>query len=272
MAPTHLGIVDWGVGGLGLVRLLDDARLAVPVTYWSDTGSVPYGLQRPEELADRLRWVVARLAERGCTEVVLACNAASTAVDRLADAAVPVEGIIASGIAATEATLAEHPGPCDPSVARVVGVVGGAGTIRSGRYRRGLAAPGRRVVSRVAQPLSAHIEAGRTATDAFAVDLRRIVAPLRGADVVVLACTHYPAASDSFAAALPGSVLVDPAAALARSLVARHAVAARLSLASTSPADDGLSARTFVTTGDPAAMRSAADAAWSHPLADISQV
>ncbi|QXC63117.1 aspartate/glutamate racemase family protein [Aquihabitans sp. G128] len=258
--PAHLGVVDWGIGGLGLLGRLDAAVPGLAVTYWSDTGAAPYGLLGPPALADRLRLVVAALADRGCTEVVLACNAASTAVDRLADAALPVDGIIGAGLAATEAALAALDRPDAGEV--LVGVVGGQGTIRSGRYRRGLAAPGRRVRSRVAQPLSAHIEAGRTGSPAFEADLARIVGPLRGAAAVVLACTHYPAAAPSFAAQLPGTVLVDPAAALADELVARHGAAAA----------DRTGARTFVTTGDPAALRRGAARAWSYAVADAARV
>ena len=112
------------------------------------------------------------------------------------------------------------------------------------------------MVSRVAQPLSAHIEAGRTGTAAFAHDLRRIVAPLRAADAVVLACTHYPAATEHFAAELPGVALVDPVVPLAADLAARHAGSTTL--------DPG--SRTFLTTGDPAAMARAARLAWSLDL------
>lgn len=245
-APGHpcLGVVDWGIGGVGLVRLLDDAVPGLPVLYWSDTGAVPYGLVPTAELAARLRLVVGELAARGCTEVVLACNAASTVLDRLAGAAVPVSGVIAAGIAAV------------PEGAGVVGVVGGRRTIASGAYRRGLAGAGRTVVSRVAQPLSGHIEAGRVDTPAFAADLHRIVAPLRGADAVVLACTHYPAAAHRFAAELPGTVLVDPVVGVAEALARRH------------PGAVGQVAgnRTFLTTGDPGAMADAAHRAWGVSL------
>lgn len=245
----RLGIVDWGIGGLGLLGLLDEAAPGLDIVYWSDTGSVPYGLQPTAALAARLRSVVEDLARRGCTEVVLACNAASTVVDRLHGTSVPVAGIIASGIASVP-----------DSLDGVVGVVGGRRTIRGGAYRRALTRPGRTVVSRVAQPLSAHIEAGAIATDAFEQDLRRIVAPLRGADAVILACTHYPAAADPFARALPGTVLLDPAAELARELTGRLTPGR------------GVGERLVVTTGDPAAMRSSARAAWGLDLPEITAV
>ena len=249
-ATGCLGIVDWGIGGLGLLGLLDDLAPGLPVVYWSDSGSVPYGLQRPAGLASRLHAVVADLADRGCTEVVLACNAASTVVGSLGDAPIPIEGIIEHGIAAVP-----------DSVGGVVGVVGGARTIRSGRYRRGLARSGREVRSRIAQPLSAHIEGGRTHGPAFAGDLQRILAPLRGADAVVLACTHYPAAAPAFAEALPGTCLLDPAVHLASAIAARHP-----------GGRGGGGSRAFVTTGDPDAMRRTAAAAWAMELPPVEQV
>ena len=251
MAATGcVGIVDWGIGGLGLLGLLDDLAPDLRVVYWSDSGSVPYGLQRPADLVSRLRAIVAGLADRGCTEVVLACNAASTVVGALGDAPVPVEGIIEHGIAVVP-----------DSVEGVVGVVGGARTIRSGRYRRGLVRPGREVRSRIAQPLSAHIEEGRTTGPAFDGDLQRVLAPLRGADAVVLACTHYPAAAAAFAEALPGTCLFDPAVHLASAIAARQ------------PGGQGGDAgRAFVTTGDPDAMRRTAEAAWAMELPPVERV
>ena len=256
--PSRPGMVDWGIGGIGLLRLLDEAVPALPVTYWSDSGTTPYGLQGTRELAARLRVVIGQLAERGCTEVVLACNAASTVVERLAPSPlplpVPVEGIIGHGIASV-----------DPSVRGLVGVAGGARTIHAGAYRRGLAGPGRVVRSRVAQPLSAHIETGRTGTPEFVADLAHIVGPLRGAIALVLACTHYPAALPWFADALPGTVLVDPAEHLAAALAVRHPGAAGACTSS-------VAERSFVTTGDAEAMRRGAALAWSIEVPDIDRV
>jgi glutamate racemase len=75
-----LGIVDWGIGGVGLVNALDRLAPGLPILYWSDAGATPYGRMGVDELTDRLMTVVTSLAERGATEVVLACNAASTVV------------------------------------------------------------------------------------------------------------------------------------------------------------------------------------------------
>nr|MDT0523947.1 hypothetical protein [Streptomyces sp. DSM 41633] len=84
MTPAScLGIVDWGIGGIGLVRELDRRAPGLPVLYWSDAGAMPYGRMRSADLTARLYDVVSELARRGATEVVLACNAASTVAPRL---------------------------------------------------------------------------------------------------------------------------------------------------------------------------------------------
>jgi glutamate racemase len=239
-----LGIVDWGIGGIGLVRALNELAPGLPIVYWSDAGATPYGRMGTDKLAARLNTVVAALAERGATEVVLACNAASTVVGRLAPAPIPVQGIIEHGLASVPEDIA---GP--------IGVVGGRRTIAAGHYRRGLERRGHLVVSRVAQPLSAHIEAGRTGSPRFLTDLARIIAPLRGVDALVLACTHYPAASRWFKAALPNALLIDPADRLAATIAARH-----------QHTRVGQGSRLFLTTGDPEAMRVGAARAWGSVL------
>lgn len=247
MTPAAcLGIVDWGIGGIGLVRELDRVAPGLPVLYWSDAGAMPYGRMRSADLTARLDDVVSELARRGATEVVLACNAASTVAPRLSQASAPVEGIIGHGLA----SVPDH-------VRGPVGVVGGRRTIASGCYRRGLARPGREVLCRVAQPLSAHIEAGRTGSPGFVADLRRIVAPLQGAQAVVLACTHYPAVSDWFADALPNTTLIDPVQRLAAAIAARHPAAQAGPLAQ----------RAYLTSGDTEAMRRGAALAWGVELA-----
>lgn len=235
----QLGIVDWGIGGIGLVRALDQLAPGLPVLYWSDAGATPYGRMGTDELAARLSTVVTALAERGATEVVLACNAASTVVGRLEAAPIPVEGIIEHGLSSV------------PEDVAVVGVVGGRRTIVGGHYRRGLERRGHVVLSRVAQPLSAHIEGGRTGSPQFATDLARIVVPLRGVDALVLACTHYPAASRWFQAALPNTLLIDPAERLAAAIAARYPSTQKRP-----------GSRVFLTTGDPESMRVGAARAW----------
>jgi len=234
----RLGFLDWGIGGLGIFQAFRRRRPEVPVFYWSDTGATPYGRLPAPELTARVRRVLQAMVGQGVTHAVIACNAASTVLSVLGDVGIPVMGVIEPAIAMVS-----------PALEGVLGVVGGARTIRSGLYRRALATPRRRVIQRIAQPLSAHIEAGRVGTPAFERDLGRILGPLAGADAILLACTHYPSAGEAFRRLAPRASLLDPAEAVVKTLIARWRL----------PRGRG---DLFVTTGSPGELRRAARTAW----------
>ena len=203
----RLGILDWGIGGVGFYALARARLPKLPVVYWSDAGAVPYGKQAPAELARRVaaiaRWMK---REAGVTHLAVACNAASSvlpAIDLADDTLPEITGVIKHGVRAALQRTA--PG-------QIVGVVGGRRTILSGAYRRAL--PGRTVRQRVAQPISARVEAGDLGSEALGRELDAIMAPLRDVDLLVLACTHYPALRSAFAQRAPGAEIVDPAAEL----------------------------------------------------------
>jgi glutamate racemase len=161
---VRLGILDWGIGGVGFYALARARLPELPVVYWSDAGAIPYGKQAPAELAGRVvtiaRWLK---SEAGITHLAIACNAASSVLPRI-----------------------------DPSDELC----------------------GRIVRQRVAQPISARVEAGDLSSDGLHRDLDGIMAPLRGVDSLILACTHYPALLGAFAQRAPGAEIVDPAAEL----------------------------------------------------------
>jgi glutamate racemase len=236
---ARLGVLDWGIGGMGVVGELRRRAPEVPVVYLSDTGFTPYGKAPRAVLARRVARMVAALSGEGAVAVMVACNAASTVLGDLGPLPVPVFGVIESALALVPR-----------SFRGTVGVVGGGRTIRSGLYRRGLAAPGRRVVSRVAQPLSGHIEAGTADSPACRAALDRILSPLRDADAILLACTHYPAIAGAIAERAPRAKLLDPAAALVTRVLAEPRL----------PRDGGPDR--LLTTGDPSAMREATRRAW----------
>ncbi len=242
----RLGIVDWGIGGLGVVRELRARRPGLGFVYVSDSGAVPYGKQSGLSLARGLAEICGKLTrEHGVTTLAVACNAASPVVGELRErTSLRVEGLIDDGI-----DVALRSG------ARTVGVVGGARTIRSGLHARALRARGLTVTPRIAQPLSALIEAGEASGDAFAAEVMRITAPLRSVDALLLACTHYPAAKEAFAKALPGVSLLDPAGAFAARLLASWHF------------DDGPA--TYLTSGGREATALAAQRAWGMRIAEV---
>ena len=253
----RLGILDWGIGGFGLYQLIKHDRPQLPITYWSDAGFTPYGKVPPRALAARVRAVAQALAADGVTHLAVACNAASTALPLAHDVRWPddsaeplqIAGVLEHGARAAAAV----------SPKRSIGIVGGRRTIRSLSYLRQL--PNHRVRQRVAQPISAFIEAGELNSAALHASLDAIMQPLRNVDALVLACTHYPAIAALWQARAPRAALIDPAAHMWQWMQGAWPIAAM--------AKPRLDGDRYYTTGAVPAMKRAARLAFGVALSHV---
>ena len=199
-----LGIVDYGIGGLGTYRAIK-ARADIPVIYFSDAGFTPYGKLLMPALRARLYRIFDFLHAQGAQYIAVACNAASCALPKDEH----VEGIIKHGARAVRDSGLRH-----------VGLIAGERTVRSGAYRRALQEDAITLTQRIAQPLSLHVEAGRLNGSALRIDLEHILNPLRNCQAILLACTHYPAIARHIQACLhPDTLLLDPSLNLAEWIV-----------------------------------------------------
>lgn len=239
LSVKHIAVLDWGIGGISVLRALQTRLPRSEFTYFSDAGFTPYGRLTTTALRARLEFVVRRLRQDGADGVVFACNAASTSLSREHAFALPVIGMIEPAIELVRQSRATQ-----------VGIVGGRRTILSRVYLRGLARDGVRVKQRVAQPLSAAIERGDFRNAKFEALVQHIVRPLKECDAVLLACTHYPAAIDIFARCLPHVRLLDPAERVATAVTRAWSV---------QPTKARLHLR---TSGDARAMHRAIQCAW----------
>lgn len=190
-----IGICDWGIGGVGLYQLLRK-RSSVDVVYFSDTGFTPYGKVPEQELKLRLNIVFDHLRKLGAEKILVGCNAASTVLENRED----VVGIINHGI---NLVLKSN--------IREVGIVGGKRTIESEIYKTKLEQKGIIVAQRIAQPLSARIEAGDVDSVGLSEDIAEIFGPIMEMKNILLACTHYPLINDKIAEFTKDSILLDPA-------------------------------------------------------------
>lgn len=245
-----LGVLDWGIGGLGFYARLKATRPDADVVYLSDAGATPYGRLRRDALADRVTRAVRFLSSLGADHIVVACNAASTVVPLVAGR---VDAVV-RGIIEPAVEMVVDSGIAD------LGIVGGVRTIRSGIYHRHLVRSGVRVRGRVAQPLSTMIEAGEWTGEAFTRELVRILDPLRECEGLLLACTHYPAALDRFRALLPSTMILDPVDRLLEHVLGSYEFKAQ-------SGND-----CFLTTGDPEAMRRAAAMAFGAEIDVVERV
>lgn len=190
-----IGICDWGIGGVGLYQHLRK-RSSIDVVYFSDTGYTPYGKVPEAELKQRLSQVFAYFNRLGITQIIVGCNAASTVLTNETG----VIGIIEHGV---QVVLNEH--------ISQVGIVGGKRTVESEIYKKQLEKKGVEVHQRIAQPLSARIEAGDIHSTALDKEIEEIFAPIRHLDHILLACTHYPLIKDQIAKFTGNTIFLDPA-------------------------------------------------------------
>ncbi|MBP9665084.1 MAG: aspartate/glutamate racemase family protein [Pyrinomonadaceae bacterium] len=243
----RLGIIDWGIGGVSIYRLIKERLGDIPVTYFSDTGVTPYGKMSRAELVGRLNDVIGYLKSRGVTHIVVGCNAASTALPYIDSSGLTIEGVIGPAITFTAKLKPAH-----------LGVVGGRRTILSGVYRRGFNEKGISVIQRIAQPLSGLIESGDTGSDTLRAEAKRILAPMCECSHVLLACTHYPAITPILREFVsPDTKFIDPAAKMVNIV--------RQWRLPTGGRDE------FLTSGDTAAMKRAARNAFGIHLPQRTQ-
>lgn len=235
---STLGICDWGIGGLGFYRLLAAQRPDLDVVYIGDQGAIPYGKMRNEALAARLSVVMQMFGTLDVKRVVVACNAAGTVL-----AQVHVPGLCATSvIAPTLRRLRRENYAC-------VGIIGGRRTVQSQAYAAPLRHRGVRVQQRVAQPLSALIEAGQADASETLALLRTIIAPLHTVDCLILGCTHYSVLTPALHILLPAIPLIDPTVETWREISQELP-----------PPQRCRGNHRFYTTGDPAAMQTQAAA------------
>ncbi|GAB3848546.1 glutamate racemase [Nesterenkonia populi] len=174
---------DSGRGGEAVASRLRELLPGSDVITADDAANVPYGSRSDEEVERLTAEGVKPLLDAGCDAVVLACNTATAAaIDHLRRdiPAIPFVGL--EPMVKPAAAM---------SRSGVIAVCATPATLRSGRYQRlkDAWAPQTRVLEPDCSAWAAAVE--REGPEV--VDLAPLVEEVRdsGADVVVLACTHY---------------------------------------------------------------------------------
>ncbi|MCS6962797.1 MAG: glutamate racemase [Thermoflexus sp.] len=244
---SWVGIFDSGVGGLAVwqefVRLAPEA----PTLYVADQAHVPYGPRPPEEIRRFAEAITRFLLDQGARLIVVASHTISAAALWPLREAFPRVPFVGIEPAVKPAAAQTRTG--------VIGVLATSGTLNGPLMARVVErfAQQVQVIRRVCSGWVEQVEAGLLEGEEAEAQIRHHLDPVvrSGADVLVLACTHY-----TFLAPLirrvagPGISLVDPAPAVAR----RAAEIWRAQIqegreAAPKGARGGLHA--FFTTGDP---------------------
>ena len=215
MKNAALGIFDSGVGGLTVVRAVQDLLPGEDIIYLGDTARLPYGSKSPETIRQFAQEDVDFLLSKGVKAIVVACNTATAHAlpEFWKNCPVPVMGVIEPGV---EAVLADNE-------AERIGIIATRGTIQSHAYQHALATRKRGLmIHGVATPLLVPlIEEDWISEEVTREVIRKYLDPLiaKGIDTLMLACTHYPLLVPVLHEILPDDVrLVDSATTCAEQL------------------------------------------------------
>ncbi|MDE5694664.1 MAG: glutamate racemase [Alistipes sp.] len=217
MNSAPIGIYDSGLGGLTVWREVRRALPGESLLYLGDGKNCPYGSRPREEIVRLADEAVAALVAQGCKLVVVACNTATAAaIDFLRAKYAPMP-IVGMEPAVKPACLATRSG--------VVGVLATERSLDGDLFRRTAALYGKgiEVVAVPGRGFVELVESSRESTPEAEECVRRAVGPMleRGADQIVLGCTHYPFLLPVLERVVAGRgvAIVDPSPAVARRVV-----------------------------------------------------
>ena len=186
-----IGIFDSGIGGLSVAVEIAQYLPDEQILYYADTAHVPYGPRPDQEIRELTAHAIEWLYRQGCKVAVVACNTASAfSLDYLRSHYgddFPIIGLVPALKPAVLQTKS-----------KVVSVLATPATFRGQLIKD--------VMHRFAEPagvsvlpvtcldLVPFVEAGQQHSTACMNSLKNILQPVvdRGADYLVLGCTHYP--------------------------------------------------------------------------------
>jgi glutamate racemase len=253
-APT--GVFDSGVGGLSVLREIRRELPNEDLIYVADSGYAPYG-DRPEDyVRGRAIAIMEFLRSRGAKAVVVACNTATgIAVDALrARYDVPIVAIEPAVKPAAAQTRS-----------RIVGVLATTQTLAGYKFATLVRthAGDVEVLTQACPGLVEQVEAVELTSQSTRSLVEQYLRPLldKGADTIVLGCTHYPFLGSLIQeVAGPAVTVIDSAVPVARELRRRLQAVGLLA------PNDHRGSETFWTTGSTGQVRAVIAQLWDSDV------
>ena len=213
MTLPRIGVFDSGVGGLTVLKAMAE-QLPAHYLYFGDTARLPYGTKSAETVARYAIGATRFLEAQNIDLLVIACNTATALAFPLIQQAahVPVVGVVEPGAAMA----------AEVSKSRSAIVIATEATVSSHAYRDALQRHGLAAHEKACPLFVPLVEEGwieHPVTEQVArIYLGEALqqAPER-ADVLVLACTHYPLIAPLLRRIAPSHMqIVDSAESTAR--------------------------------------------------------
>lgn len=187
MNNQPIGVMDSGLGGLSVVRLIQQQLPNESIVFVGDEGHFPYGTKPQAEVRKFVLKIGEYFEKYPVKLMVIACNTATAAALAMAkkELSIPVLGVIHPGAQAAVNTNAH-----------TIGVIGTNSTIKDGAYEREIHKidPTINVISKATQPLVSIVEHGLTNTPQAqrTVNEQLSIFDTQPVDALILGCTHFP--------------------------------------------------------------------------------
>ena len=212
-ASRPIGIFDSGVGGLTVVKRIEELLPHEEIIYFGDTARVPYGTKSKETVTRFSVENVEFLMGFNVKMIIVACNTASSLSLEFLKRCfkVPLIGVIEPGAkSAVDSTRNNR-----------IGVIGTRATISSGAYEKAIKKLNSNISLYIQTcPLFVPlVEEGWLDEDVTGDVARVYLAPLkkRQIDTLILGCTHYPLLSYAIRKVMGKSMLfIDSAKEVAK--------------------------------------------------------
>lgn len=203
-----IGLFDSGVGGLSVLKALEQLLPHTTFIYFSDSAHFPYGKKSAAELIRYTSQITSFLLSHEVEMIVVPCHTASAlALPALKETfPIPIVGMIEPTIRALK-----------EAGSKKIAMMGTEGTIHSRIYQEAIQKqlPGSTVFPLTCPQLEQKIELGETDTQDL---IKQCLKPIlgQGVDTLLLACTHYPHLRKEIEEELdPETVVLDPALSVA---------------------------------------------------------
>ena len=216
MDNRPIGVFDSGVGGLTVVKEINNLLPNENIIYFGDTARVPYGSKSKATIIKYSKQITRFLLTKEVKAIVIACNTASAyALEEIKSIFdVPVVGVHLSGAAQTAVKVTRN---------KKIGVIGTEGTIRSDIYGKYIYSnmPEAEVVGKACPLFVPLVEEGLINDIVTDEMTKRYLKELKEkeVDTLVLGCTHYPMLKDTIQKEMgPNVELINPAYETAKTL------------------------------------------------------
>jgi len=179
---VKIGVFDSGIGGLSVARAIERAMPEHEVIFRNDSQHVPYGTRPLTEIQGFVIPIFQALIDDGCRIIVVACNTVSTTlIDEL-------RAIFSVPLIAVEPMVKPAAGL---TTAGIIAICATPNTLNSTRYGllKDTYASNLTVLEPDCSDWSTMIEQQAVDQQVIANRIQEVLE--RGADVIVLACTHY---------------------------------------------------------------------------------